>query len=69
MNIILPKGVWPTTGGFGILKLLNCDGLLLPNPPPPPLPAALPPLPLYPRDPLPDADPESTEEVDIAEDI
>ena len=58
---------WPRAGGLGILKLLKCEGRR--EPPPPPLPAALPPLPLQPRDPLPDTEPLSADDVDIAEDM
>ena len=50
---------------MGILKLRRCEG----RRDPPPLPAALPPLPLQARDPEPDTDPLSPDEVDIADDI
>ena len=49
-----------------MLKLRRCDGR---RDPPPPLPAALPPLPLQAREPDPDTLPLSADEVDMADDM
>ncbi len=60
----------PGGGMLMAAKLLSCEGRRAGPPPQPPLPTALPPLPLQARLPLPEAAlPLSADDVDIADDM